>query len=156
MPRSSKVSPEQFARSRFRFFTPTPTRWGDCDRLGHVNNVQFVRYFESGRLDYFHRLLDMELGPDVVDGLIIADLHVNFLQQIHHPSALEVGTRQIAVVELNADLESGVVGEPIMNLAFDIPTTAGLFGNSLYAVNAKFTTPQTPGLPFEVVRVDRN
>ena len=60
---SSDTNPlEQFARPRFRFFTPTPTRWGDCDRLGHVNNVQFVRYFESGRLDYFHQRLDVELG----------------------------------------------------------------------------------------------
>ena len=81
------------------------------------------------------------------DGLVLAGMTLYVVQNF---------LNQIAVVELNADLESGVVGEPITNLAFDIPTTAGLFGNSLYAVNAKFTTPQTPGLPFEVVRVDRN
>ena len=108
MSRSSQVPLEQFARARFRFFTPTPTRWGDCDRLGHVNNVQFVRYFESGRLDYFHRLLDMELGPDVVDGLIIADLHVNFLHQIHHPSALEVGTRISRLGNKSFEIEAAI------------------------------------------------
>jgi len=99
---------DYYSRPNFRFFTPTPTRWGDCDRLGHVNNVQFVRYFESGRLDYFHRLLDMELGPDVVDGLIIADLHVNFLSQIHHPCALEVGSRISRLGNSSFDFEAAL------------------------------------------------
>ena len=107
---STRVDADLFLRPGFRFFTPTPTRWGDCDRLGHVNNVQFVRYFESGRLDYFHRLLDVELGPDVVDGLIIADLHVNFLRQIHHPSALDVGTRISRLGNKSFEIEAAIFG----------------------------------------------
>ena len=68
---------ERYLRPGFRFFTPTPTRWGDCDMFGHVNNVQFVRYYESGRLDYFHRdikpsnilvaLFDGQPVPKVID-----------------------------------------------------------------------------------------
>lgn len=33
-------------RKDFSFFRPIQVRWGDFDLLGHVNNVQYVRYFE--------------------------------------------------------------------------------------------------------------
>ena len=67
-----------------------------------------MRYFESGRLDYFHRLLDMEAGPDAVDSLIIADLHVHFLRQIHHPCALEVGSRISRLGNSSFDFEAAL------------------------------------------------
>lgn len=84
---------EGLQRADFRLFTPTPTRWGDCDVFGHVNNVQFVRYYESGRLDYFERVLGLRADTEARQTLIIADIHVSFLQQINHPCALEVGSR---------------------------------------------------------------
>ncbi len=108
MSKPNAVRADEYLRSRFRFFTPTPTRWGDCDMFGHVNNVQFVRYFESGRLDYFHRLLDMSAGPDVHNSLIIADIHVTFLRQIHHPCALEVGTRINRLGNKSFDIDAAI------------------------------------------------
>ncbi len=99
---------EQYLRPGFRFFTATPTCWGDCDMFGHVNNVQFVRYYESGRLDYFHRLLDMTAGPEVHNSLIIADIHVTFLRQIHHPCALEVGSRISRLGNSSFDFEAAI------------------------------------------------
>jgi acyl-CoA thioester hydrolase len=107
---TSKTRPvvSDFDRSGFRFFTPTPTRWGDCDMFGHVNNVQFVRYYESGRLDYFHRLLQLNAGPEMVSSLIIADIHVTFLRQIHHPSALQVGSRVSRLGNSSFDFEAAI------------------------------------------------
>ena len=99
---------DSYLRNGFRFFTSTPTRWGDCDMMGHVNNVQFARYYESGRLDYFHRLLDMSTGPEVHSSLIIADIHVTFLRQIHHPCALEVGSRISRLGNSSFDLEAAI------------------------------------------------
>jgi sugar lactone lactonase YvrE len=91
----------------------------------------------------------IDLGGEAVpngDGLVLAGKTLYVVQN---------RLNQIGVIGLSADLSSGVVGEPITNPAFDIPTTAGLFGSSLYAVNAKFGTPPA-GTPYEVVRVDRN
>jgi acyl-CoA thioester hydrolase len=98
----------QFARGEFRHFTPSPTRWGDCDMFGHVNNVQFVRYYESGRLDYFREVLDMEAGVEPLQTLIIADIHVNFLKQINHPCALEVGSRISRLGNSSFDFEAAI------------------------------------------------
>lgn len=62
---------------------------------------------------------------------------------------------QIAVIELNSDLTEGTILETITSSAFRVPTTIARFGNSLYAVNARFGTPPTPTTEYEVVRVPR-
>jgi sugar lactone lactonase YvrE len=61
---------------------------------------------------------------------------------------------QIAVVELAPNLSSGTIVETITNPNFDIPTTVAAFGNALYAVNARFTTPPTSSTTYSIVRVE--
>ena len=51
---------------------------------------------------------------------------------------------QIAVVNLNNDLTSGAIERTITDPAFRVPTTIASFGDSLYAVNARFDTPPGP------------
>jgi sugar lactone lactonase YvrE len=63
---------------------------------------------------------------------------------------------EIAVVELARDLERGVVVDTITDPGFDVPTTLASFGNGLYAVNARFTTPPTPETTYNVVRLEAN
>lgn len=62
---------------------------------------------------------------------------------------------QIAVVKLSPDLGSGAIVETITSPLFRVPTTIALFGNSLYAVNARFGTTPAPDTEYEVVRVPR-
>lgn len=76
--------------------------------FGHVNNVQFLRYYESGRLDYFARVLGLVADSRPRQTLIIADIHVNFLQQINHPCALEVGSRISRLGNRSFDFEAAL------------------------------------------------
>jgi sugar lactone lactonase YvrE len=62
---------------------------------------------------------------------------------------------KIAVVALAKDFGSGRVTRTITDSDFDIPTTVDRFGNRLYAVNARFTTPATPTTTYAVVQVRR-
>ena len=62
---------------------------------------------------------------------------------------------QIAVVDLTPSLTEGTMVETITSPFFRVPTTIARFGNSLYAVNARFGTPPTPDTEYEVVRVPR-
>jgi sugar lactone lactonase YvrE len=60
---------------------------------------------------------------------------------------------QVAVVRLNAKLKSGDVVDLITNPKLDTPTTIANHGNSLYVVNARFTTPPTPDTTYTVVKI---
>jgi len=62
---------------------------------------------------------------------------------------------RIAVVQLAPDLSSGTVSAAITSQGFDVPTTLARFGSSLYAVDARFSTPPTPTTPYSIVQVRR-
>jgi acyl-CoA thioester hydrolase len=83
----------QVSRDEFRFFIPMPTRWGDSDQNGHINNAMFVRYLESGRLDYHDELFNKHIDQSPHPGFILASLAIDFLRQVNHPAELAIGTR---------------------------------------------------------------
>ena len=68
-------------------------RWGDMDAMGHVNNVKFFTYGESGRIAYFDELarIDPTFWND--HGMILAHTSADFLAQLHYPADLDIGTR---------------------------------------------------------------
>ncbi len=92
----------------------------------------------------------IDLGGAAVpsgDGLVLAGQTLYVVQN---------QLNQIAVVELAPDLTAGSVTGVISSPAFRVPTTATLFGDSLYAVNARFGIPDPATADFEVVKVDRH
>jgi len=80
------------------------------------------------------------------DGLVLAGDTLYVVQNF---------LNQIAVIELNDSLTAGTLVGTITDGAFDIPTTAALFGNKLYAVNARFSTPPMPDTEYDIVQVER-
>lgn len=61
---------------------------------------------------------------------------------------------QIAVIDLDPNLLAGEYVDNIVSPEFAIPTTIAEFGNSLYAVNARFGQP-IPGTSYQIVRVSK-
>lgn len=61
---------------------------------------------------------------------------------------------EIAVVDLGRRLRRGEVVAHLTDDDFDIPTTVALLGDSLYAVNARFSTPPTPDTEYWITRID--
>jgi sugar lactone lactonase YvrE len=59
----------------------------------------------------------------------------------------------VAVIHLSPDLTSGTVVDELTG-DFDVPTTVGRFGSSLYVVNARFGTTDEPPVPYWVTRID--
>ena len=62
---------------------------------------------------------------------------------------------QVSVIELAPDYASGELVSIITDEDFDVPSTAAIFDGSLYAVNARFTTPPTPATTYSVVAVPK-
>ncbi|HEX6357903.1 superoxide dismutase [Actinophytocola sp.] len=59
----------------------------------------------------------------------------------------------ISVFNLDATVTTATLRRTITDPRFDVPTTAARFGNRLYLVNARFTSPQLPETTFNGVAV---
>lgn len=63
-------------------------RWGDMDALGHVNNAEYLRYFEQSRIVWLEGLGYPVAGKG--SGPILAKVSVTYLRPIVYPSELEI------------------------------------------------------------------
>jgi acyl-CoA thioester hydrolase len=78
--------------THFRFYHPIEVRYGDLDPQGHVNNAKHLTYFEQARIAYW-----IELGLFTKDqsfmeiGLILADVHLTYLEPIYYGQNIKVG-----------------------------------------------------------------
>ncbi|MGW7073471.1 SMP-30/gluconolactonase/LRE family protein [Streptomyces sp. NPDC054855] len=59
----------------------------------------------------------------------------------------------ISVFHLDAEAGTATLRRTITDPRFDVPTTAARWGERLYLVNARFTSPQEPGTTFNAVAV---
>jgi hypothetical protein len=60
----------------------------------------------------------------------------------------------IAEIRLSPDFSSGELQREITDPNFDVPTTIDRFGNTMYAVNARFSSGNDPSLTYTIVGVD--
>lgn len=95
------------SRDQFAHFFRIDTRWADLDSLGHVNNTVFFTFDESARLDYFSSLMqdDPKFWKDY--GFILARIECDFVQQLRHPSQLDVGFRVTRLGGSSMQTEAG-------------------------------------------------
>ena len=65
-----------------------PVRWGEMDSLGHVNNTEYLRYFEESRIRWSE---SMNLRLDGRgEGMILLKTTVTYKKQLSYPANVEV------------------------------------------------------------------
>jgi sugar lactone lactonase YvrE len=62
---------------------------------------------------------------------------------------------RVAVVRLSRGLRSGTIIEHLTDPALDVPTTIAEFRKSLYAVNARFGTPNPATAVYSLIRLEK-
>ena len=95
------------------------------------------------------QVVEIDLGGDAVpsgDGLLLIGQTLYVVQNF---------LNQISVVQLDGRYTSGTVVDVLTDPDFDIPTTVANIGSSLYAVNARFSTPATPETEYWITRLSR-
>jgi acyl-CoA thioester hydrolase len=65
-----------------------PVQWGEMDAFGHVNNVVYLRWFESGRIAYFERAGLLAGMPKA--GPIMARQSIDYRMPLHYPDRVTV------------------------------------------------------------------
>ncbi|MEO6883279.1 MAG: acyl-CoA thioesterase [Bacteroidia bacterium] len=70
----------------FKQKTPIQIRFKDVDQMGHVNNANYITYFEYARMDYFRALMGNNQKIDWQnEGVIIAKVEMEY----KHPIVLD-------------------------------------------------------------------
>jgi acyl-CoA thioester hydrolase len=69
-----------------------PVAWGEMDAFGHVNNVVYLRWFESGRMALFDRvgIRLREVGSGCAP--ILAHTSCTFVAPVRYPDTVTVRT----------------------------------------------------------------
>jgi acyl-CoA thioester hydrolase len=83
------------SRSIYSFWTSEHVRWSDTDLVGHVNNLAFATYFETGRTNFLEPVMDKNRGDRVL--ALLARVTVDYLGEIHWPSKIDVGTVVLSI-----------------------------------------------------------
>lgn len=86
-----KPDAARLQRETYPLTITVPSRFRDLDTLGHINNVAIGSFYEEGRA-HLNRTV---FPPDVRHAhgmrLLIADVHIAYLQEAHYPGDIEVG-----------------------------------------------------------------
>ena len=79
--------------------TEIPVLWGDNDSFGHVNNIIYLKWCETSRVELFRKiwnienlemeniLLDKGIGP------ILANFNSNYRIPVRYPDIINIKTR---------------------------------------------------------------
>lgn len=95
-PDTAAVVPGPRERAAYRFWTRDLVRFQDLDRLGHVNNVSFAIYLESGRVDFLEALNPGSTAGTGI-GWVIARLILDFVSEARYPADVDIGSRVLHI-----------------------------------------------------------
>jgi acyl-CoA thioester hydrolase len=88
-------------------------RFGDLDAMRHLNNVVFLRYFESARIAYLNAALDQHdpVNRDGGFGFIFASCHIDYRSPGHFDEEVAIRVRPAEIgtksVKLEFDMRVG-------------------------------------------------
>lgn len=87
------------SNDRFPVSVEIPVAWGEMDAYQHVNNIVYLRWFETARIAYFERLglLDRKEREGV--GPIVARSTIDYRSPVTYPDTVrvEISVRRIGV-----------------------------------------------------------
>ncbi|MEM6264328.1 MAG: thioesterase family protein [Bacteroidota bacterium] len=108
---------EQFVSS-YPIITKIPVQWGEMDLAGHVNNVVYCRYAESGRVAYCDEIefADFTEKPGVI-GPIAAEVRCKYVFPVTYPDTLHIGTRVTNLQEDRFVMWNGMFSEKYQRMA---------------------------------------
>jgi acyl-CoA thioester hydrolase len=77
----------------FRFVRPAELRFRDLDAVGHVNNVVYLTYMESARIEWWANVTGRTRTDFKNIGMILARTEIDYRAPASYGDRLEVGVR---------------------------------------------------------------
>lgn len=90
----------------FHHWIPVTLRFSDQDSMGHINNVAYAVYAETGRVEFVQGILDALKQPDEV--FMLVSIRIDFKNQMHYPGTVDVGTCVLRLGNSSVTLGEGL------------------------------------------------
>lgn len=111
--KASYIEDFQKWKQEFFFSAPVQVRFSETDMFGHVNNTVPIAYFEFARIEFMKSMGLMQRWLEAGNELfpVVADMQVDFLQQVFFDEKLEVHVKVARVGTSSADIHYWTVNE---------------------------------------------
>ncbi len=100
-------------KQEFTFSAPVQVRFSETDMFGHVNNTVPIAYFEFARIEFMKSMGLMQRwlrqGNDLFP--VVADMQVDFVQQVFFDEKLDVHVKIARVGTTSMDVHYWTVNE---------------------------------------------
>ena len=109
---SAEVEPttgDLLTRNSYPHWRTDVIRFADLDPIGHVNNVAYIAFFESGRVMFFRDLGCAVDQPDFA--WMTVRLEINYFQQLSLPGTIDVGTGVLEIGRSSVRLSHAVFAQ---------------------------------------------
>ena len=101
--------------------TTIPIQWGEMDAFNHVNNVVYIRWCETARIELFRKIWG-DRGINMKEilegngiGPILANFNVNYKIPISYPDNVIIQTRVSHIGNSSFNVEHQVFTEKMSN-----------------------------------------
>ncbi len=97
-----------------------PLHWGDQDAFGHVNNIVYLLWCETARVEYLIRVgLWPPLPPDGI-APILASIACDYRRPLTYPDTVHVGARVTRIGNSSFTMQQHIISETLGTLVAEV------------------------------------
>jgi len=85
--------------------------WSDLDMYQHVNNISFMRYMQSGRVNFWEASGIYKLYEDTNKGTMLVSTHCDFKNSLYYPGKALVKTKLDFIKNSSFGLKHLIINE---------------------------------------------
>jgi len=101
------IRPSPQPRDTYRHYQAIPTRWGDNDVYGHVNNVVYYSFFDTVVNQYLIEQRVLNIEKSTIIGLVV-ETQCQYFAPISFPDVVHAGLRVAKVGNSSVRYEIGL------------------------------------------------
>ncbi len=129
----------QQALANYHSVTILPVQWGDMDAFGHVNNVVYIQWFESARIDLLNSVPSAVTMASGGVAPILVSIRCDYKKQLHFPDTVYIGSKVVKLGRTSFEIEHAVFSEQLQQIAAVGTSVVVVFD---YAINRPVRIPK--------------
>jgi acyl-CoA thioester hydrolase len=96
--------------------------WSELDTFGHVNNVMFMKYVQTARLNYVEVIGLMNLYRTKNIGFMVAETNCQYKKELQYPGIIAINTKLVFMKNTSFSLEHTLTNDDgiIVAIAKDV------------------------------------